>query len=213
MNFKVLYMFNGKYKPAISIAARIWIVTSLAFGILWVIASIVTKEIEILKLSILATIVSGIASIPVCIALIFIIPFIKKINRNFKTRIAALMGVCFVVSVCYAILGVYITGGFTIFRADIPDDYVNSLWIECIKTFAIYTAILFTCSGIAVLLNIKAICNYFNAKTVNDFNNTIQKKSPLQININMDTTINSQNTSPSNENSAGVSSSNKILIK
>lgn len=206
-------MHDWKYKTAIPIATRIWIVTSLAFGMLWVIASIVTQEIEILKLSVLATIVSGIASMPVCITLIFILPCIKKINKNFQTQIFALIGICLIVALCYAILGVYITGNSRIFSADMPDDYDNSLWIEYIKIGAIYTAILFTCSVIAVLLNTKAIRIYFNIKTINNLNNTIQKESSLQININMDTTINSQNTSSSNENAAGVSSSNKILIK
>lgn len=198
-------MFDEKYKTPISIAAKIWIAASLAFGMLWVIASVVTKEMEILKLSVLATIVSGIVSIPVCIALIFILPFIKKINKNFQIRIAVLIAVCFAIALCYAILCIYTTGGSRIFRGDIVDDYNNNLWIEYIKTGAIYTGIIFTCSVIAVWLNIKAIRIYFT--------NNAKKESSIQININMDTTIHPQNTASNKENSAETSPSNKILTK
>ncbi|HPI00197.1 MAG TPA: cell envelope integrity protein CreD [Chitinophagaceae bacterium] len=210
-------MMNKKYKISILIAAKIWICTSLALGTLgvigmvWLVGGGVRGAMEILKLPLLITATAGIGSIPVFIALIFILPFIQKLNKSFQYRMIWLITICLMAAICYATLGAYITSG----ENSTDDMYNDNAWTGFITNIIIYTAVLFACTCIAVLLNIKAIQIYFNTTSISFFNYNQHYSSP-QINTNMDTTINPEsNVSLNNESFSdpSPSSSNKILIK
>jgi|GEM_PF-2633599 len=191
---------NKTYTSSL-IAARIWFITNLVLGIGIFIWACFQSGKANPAMGIIIGIVAGIVSFPVPIVLYFVLPSIRKNNSNDK--LLGLTLTCLIITFFYALLATTILGGYNLFQ-DKSTDFT--------LTLIIYTAILFGCSLIAILLSHKAITSYFFTPPLPSSNESWQKNSETQINTNMETT----NYNPSaawNNDSNSSKSSNKTVIK
>ena len=194
---------KNKY-TALSIAARIWSLTSAVFGIGWIIVAIFSGGAGIAFVGIIAGIAAAVASLPVGIALFFFLRFLKKSNS--QNKLVELILFCLGFALAYALLGSAITVGFNLYSHPSPSFF---------ETLGITTAMLTCCSLIAILISYKAINNYFFAILMPSSNESWQHFSETQTNTtNMEPTIDQQQQPiQSWENNQPQSQTNKTLIK
>jgi len=143
---------NTKYSTA-GIAIRIWILTSLLFGVGWCTYILLFENITILWTALLATIVALIGSIPVLVALFISLHFIKKSNNSLQYKYQLLIATCLLSELPYAGLG----GG--IFMNELGRQFgIYNYFIS----FLICYALLFGASALALALINKRIIHFFS---------------------------------------------------
>ncbi|MBC7587490.1 MAG: cell envelope integrity protein CreD [Chitinophagaceae bacterium] len=194
---------KNKY-TALSIAARIWSLTSAVFGIGCIIVAIFSGGAGFAFVGIIAGFAAAVASLPVGIALYFFLPSIQKSTTPSKLIVLILF--CLGFAFAYALLGSAITVGFNLYSHPSPSFF---------ETLGITTAILTCCSLIAILISYKAINYYFFAIPLPSSNENWQYNSETQTNTtNMETTTDQQQQPiQSWENNQPQSQTNKTLIK
>lgn len=192
---------NNNY-TSLSIAARIWFLTSAVFGIGWIVWATLTGAGSFAFIGIIAGIVAAVASLPVGITLYFFLPTIKKSNS--QNKLAMLILLCLGFAFLYALLGSTITGGLS-FSSNKSQDFF--------ETLAIITGVLFGCSLIAILIAYKAINGYLlNMPTASSNEDWLQNPETQTNTINMETSNQQQPIQPW-ENNQTTSATNKTLIK
>ncbi len=187
-----------------SIAARIWFLSSQAFGLGWLLWFLFNDNITHACFFIVALIVAAIGSLPVLILLVIVLPFIKNNSYTTNKKISILVLICFILSFFYGILGVIIDGPFSAFFNH------PSLYLEVLATC---TSIVFGCSLVAIFITLQPIKNYLNTEPEITINESWQQDSETQINNYMETLNEQQSSNQNWNNNPTPVSTNKTLIK
>ena len=165
----------------ISLSIKIWLLTSLVFGIGWLLFLLYNNEVNNAFIALIATVCAAIGSIPVLITFFIALPYIKKSNYSTTTKYAWLLFTCFLCTCPYGAVG----GSLMAYQLE-KWNITNS-----ILHIMIATAILFSASLIALIIIRKHIIKYFspiiNKTTMQQENeysqpivtpNTIQENGP-----------------------------------
>jgi inner membrane protein len=200
---KALLKMKKEY-TTLGLSARIWILSSLAFAIGWLMWFLIFGDLSNAFFFIVAFIVASIGSLPVLLILSFVLPFIKNSFSATNKKIQFLVFICFMLSFLYGILGVIIDGPFSMFFNH-PLLYLHVL--------ATCTAIVFGCSLVALIICLQPIKNYFTKEPVININDSWQQDSETQINNYMETLNEQQSSNQNWNNNQTPVSTNKTLIK
>lgn len=192
-----------EYSP-FSIAARIWFLSSLTFGLGWFVWFILNGDFTTACFFIVALIVALIGSLPVLLILSIALPFIKSSISSAQKNLQLLLFICFIISFFYGMLGVIIDGSFSMFF------YHPSLYLEVLATC---TSIVFGCSLVAIFISLQPIKNYLNTEPEITINESWQQDSENQINNYMETFNEQQSSNQNWNNNPTPVSTNKTLIK
>lgn len=163
----------NKTYSSFAIARKIWLNTNVVFGLGWVLFGFFTLMPTRSLIAIPAFMVSSVASLPVIIVLWIAIPFIKQTTAN--NKLVLLVLVCLLITVLYSLAAAIISTEF------------SHTQFEFFNQWAIFTAILFGCSLIAILLCRNAIDNYLSDNEAAVYHQINQPHSITQINTNMET--------------------------
>jgi inner membrane protein len=147
---------TNKYNSA-GIALRIWIFTSLIFGISWITYILLFENATIIWTALPATIVAAIGSLPVLVAVFASLYFIKKSTNSLQNKYQLLIATCLLSELPYAAIG----GG--LFSRELMRFGIDSYLIS----FIICYAILFGASAIAMVLINKKIIQFFSTTKTN----------------------------------------------
>lgn len=136
------------------IAARVWILSNLVFGVGWAIGIVITEGLSAIWSCMLATVGAAIGSLPSLVILLLVIPWIEGLSISRKLKITNLIVSCFIITLLYGI-----TGGLIYNFWMFPEDW----WSEIIVSILIITGALFGCSLIALFLSRKRLLYYFTS--------------------------------------------------
>jgi inner membrane protein len=138
-----------------TLSIKIWLLTSLVFGIGWLLFLIYNNEANNAFIALIATVCAAIGSIPVLITFFIALPYIKKSNYATANKYVLLLLTCFICTCPYGVIG----GNLIAYQLE-KWNINNS-----ILHIMIATALLFTASLIALLIVSKHIKKYFSPIT------------------------------------------------
>jgi len=185
-----MQLLKNTLKP-ILLAGRIWVFTSLVFGLGWFLFGILyATDIEMALLGIIAAICAGIGSLPVLLVLALLLPRINGLSLPKNSKINRLVLASFICTLPYGVIGGSIFVNIYNSNGHAADYLLYSLAVS---------GALFACNVIAMLVNSKAILCFFSIPEHGNY-------SFNQINQQMETE--QQYALPQEKNA-----SNKILIK
>ena len=134
------------------IAFRIWLFTSLLFGICWSIYILLFENTALIWTALPATIVAAIGSLPILVILIISIHFIKKSINCVQNKYLLLIAICLLSELPYAAVG----GG--LFSHELRQFGIHGYFISLFICYAL----LFGTSAIALALINKRIIHFFS---------------------------------------------------
>ncbi|MEO5593336.1 MAG: cell envelope integrity protein CreD [Chitinophagaceae bacterium] len=162
--------FKNIIKP-ILLAARIWILTSLVFGLGWLLYTVLFDNDMGLWLSALATVCAGVGSLPVLLVLAIVLPRVEDLPMQQSDKINRLVLASFICTVPYGLIGGSVFAG----------NYNNDkYWTNYLLYTLAVTGVLFSCSIVAMLLSRNTIMHFFSSPQN-------QTHSLTQINLQMET--------------------------
>ncbi len=171
------------------IATRIWILTSLIFGISWSIYILLFENAALIWTALPATIIAAIGSIPILVAVFIALYFTKKSTASLQNKYLLLFATCLLSELPYAAIG----GG--LFSPELRRFGINSYFISLFICYII----LFGASAIAMALLHKRIIHFFST--------TKNKPSMEQDSFHTDSNL------PASNQSNNTNNSNKLVIK
>ncbi|MBC8032944.1 MAG: cell envelope integrity protein CreD [Chitinophagaceae bacterium] len=176
---------------SVGLALKIWILTSIVFGLGALAYSIFFSENEWIIYSLFATPIAAVASIPVLIILILTVSRLKESKAPKDKKMRSLFLVCLGASFIYAL-----PAGFILGFAFSDDSF--SKWLISVL---MVTTLLFVCSSAALLFLQKNLSNYFVSLSNNN---------QLSQSDKMETHQHQQVSAPADYN---TSAGNKTVIK
>ena len=147
-----MYMPQVKKENAFALSIKIWLFTSLLFGIGWLVFLCYNNEADKAFIALIATVCAAVGSIPVLITFCIALPLINKSHFTIYTKYTLLVLTCFLCTCPYGIIG----GSVLSFQLKLWHIYHPFLHIM-IATFLLFTAAVF-----ALLIVNKRIKNYFS---------------------------------------------------
>ncbi len=141
------------------IAVRIWLITSLFFGLGWAIAQLINSEMNYMWTALPAALFGAVGSFPVLIVLAIVIPFINRICSTVISKYSLLLFTCLLAVLPYAALGV------AIFSYELKHWQITS----AAGQFITCTAILFSASFLAICAIHQRLNFYFSYTTKSNY--------------------------------------------
>ncbi|WP_207632537.1 cell envelope integrity protein CreD [Foetidibacter luteolus] len=133
-----------------SISARLWFHTVLTFTAGVSICFLIGEPRGVIPALFVSFFASLVGSLPVLIVYFFTVFRIEAMEKRFTTKVYYLVGINFLLSLCYGVIAGIVFSPFYWKNAD-----------QILEVALAITTALFTCSGIAILLNLKPLKNYF----------------------------------------------------
>ena len=165
-----MQLLNSIVKP-ILLAARIWILTSLVFGVGWLLYSVFFEPGMELWISIIATICAAVGSLPVLLVLSIVLPRIEHLPIPKGDKINRLVLASFICTLPYGLTGsIFFTRNYG----------SNQYWNDYLLYSLAVSAVLFACSIVAMLLTRNSILQFFSSMQEQTYSLT-------QINQQMET--------------------------
>lgn len=191
---------------SITIALKIWLLSSVTMAVGFLIWFIFSGSIIGIFYSFLVLMVALIFSLPVFFAFSFCLPVIKKIGI-FKNKIVYTFLLAFAIALLYGFVGAII---------DTPFQWVNNNSISTyfLQSFGMYALVVFGCLATAILLSLSPLKIFFNQQPVCNINESWQADNHHQIKQYMEN-LNEQNMPQQSYNyvQKEKNNSNSILIK
>ena len=161
----------NKTVKSILLAARIWILTSLVFGMGWLLYSVFFENDMPIWISMVAAICAGAGSLPVLLVLALVLPRIENLVLQRSDKINRLVLASFICTLPYGVTGgLFFTRGYG----------SNQYWEDYLLYSLAVSGVLFACSIIAMLLTRKTIMQFFSSRQEQTYSLT-------QINQQMET--------------------------
>ncbi len=144
---------NGILK-SLGLATLIWCLSSLIFALGWLGYSIVIDHGDSMGLSLLAGVCSAVGSIPVLVVLVIVIRLLERAAMQRAQKMQRLVITCFICVIPYGIPG-------GIVFANIQHD-ATAGWLQYLVYAMAAVALLFCCSGMALLMVREKILRAFS---------------------------------------------------
>lgn len=177
----------NKYYAVTRASVRIWITTSLAFGVAWIIGEIIFWRIDLYWTFLLATPGSAIGSLPVLVLLFISLPLVEKLKISNDQKIQYVFVISLAACAMYGLVGAVIFS--------LPSKFNFSDFLLIVLGI---TGALFVCATIAILYHKKSLLLFFSSTQIK------KHQSPQTSNMETTDTFTDNSSQPS---------SNKILIK
>jgi inner membrane protein len=139
----------------LALSSKIWFLTSIIFGMGWMLYFMLIHEDNFLLTSILATICAAIGSIPVLTTFLIVLPFIKRSNNTSGNKYLLLVLTVFLCCCPYGVIG----GNILAFQLSELKIYGT------ITHISIGIGLLFTAAAISLFILHKNINHYFLSTT------------------------------------------------
>lgn len=195
-----------KYTTSITIGLRIWLLSSAAMAVGFLIWCLYKQDSEVIFYSLLVLIFTLIFSLPVIFIISICLPIIKKIGF-LKNKIAYTFLLALAIALLYGFVGAII---------DTPFHWENNnnTSIYFLQSFTMYLLVVFGCLVTAILLSLSSLKIFFNQQPVYNINESWQTDNQHQINQYMEN-LHQQSTQDSWSKSLKKESTNNnnILIK
>ncbi len=191
-----------KQYSAIIIAVNIWLCTNAIFGLGLFSCISVSQDSHWWLVSLLATFVSSIASSPVIIILRLVLGRINK--KSIDNKIQALLFSCFIITATYGVFG-GVLNLFIDFKYDNIPPFIIGLFIG--------TGSLFTCTALAIGININSIKSYFHCNAYLPPNYLASLHTNTKTSNIMNTTFDQQPNEQNWENAPVANNSNNTMWK
>ena len=194
------FKMNKKY-TSLGIASRIWVFTALVFSAgMFVYAAIDSNEFNIIILPV-SFIAALIGSIPAGIVILIVLPFIGLLKLNWRWKFLGLLFLLSLITLPYGIAGAVLNIlPYKFHSSNSHQDFLFALLFV--------SSILFTCSLMATLYNLRRVYFYFNKNETFDhsYSNIFTQlfSHTFKINNNMETHY---------QTSTTQQQPNRILIK
>src|SRR5882724_6973039 len=146
--------------PKYQVALRIWITTSLVFGLCWLIAVGVSGNFYFFWTFLIAIPVAAVGSLPVLVILLITLPLIKKLKTSCTSKIQSVAAICLGCTIIYGVIG------GLMFSARNFGENLSFKFNDFLQAALVITVSLFGCALIAIFYHKKSLFSFFSSHQI-----------------------------------------------